>query len=74
MENENNSYCVKELLLLELGQSQKALTVQELHGLIEKMRHGISYHAIHKAAKNLVKAGVLERREKGYALSKTWME
>ena len=57
-----NGNSVKELLLLELGQSQKALNVQELHNLIEKSRHGISYHAIHKAAKNLLKAGVVERQ------------
>jgi len=74
MENENNICCVKDQILMELGQSQKALSVQELHNLVEKSRRGISYHAIHKAAKNLLKAGVVERQGKGYVLSKTWVE
>jgi len=71
---ENNKCCVKEQLMLELGQSQKALNVQELHTRIEKIRRGISYHAVHKAAKNLLKAGVVERQDKGYVLSKMWLE
>jgi len=70
---ENNT-CLKEQILVELCQSQKAMSTQELHGLVEKSRRGISYHAVHKAAKKLLGAGVLERQGRGYTISKVWVE
>jgi len=64
---------VKEQIFLELGKV-KALNMTELHALVTKVRPGISYHAVYKALKNLVRHGVVEKNEDGYSISNKWVE
>lgn len=64
---------VKDLVIYRLSQNSLA-TVNDLHTAIEKQRNGISYHAVHKACRQLVVQGVLRRDKKMYLISPEWVE
>lgn len=64
---------MKDLVIYRLSQNSLA-TVNDLHTAIEKQRNGISYHAVHKACRQLVAQGVLRRDKKMYLISPEWVE
>jgi len=70
MNGEKNA---KDLVILTLSQ-EWPLSVRQLHAKIEQHRSGITYHAIHKAARQLLSQGVLRREKNGYMISIDWIE
>jgi phosphoserine phosphatase len=50
------------------------LSVRQLHSKIVQHRSGITYHAVHKAARQLLAQGVLRREKNGYMISIDWIE
>ncbi len=70
MNGEKNA---KDLVILTLTQ-EWPLSVRQLHAKISHYRSGITYHAVHKAARQLLSQGVLRREKNGYMISIDWIE
>ncbi len=64
---------VKDLIILTLSQ-EWPLTVRKIHNAIEKSRASVTYHAVHKAVRQLVKQNVLKKERNGYLISIEWIE
>jgi phosphoserine phosphatase len=64
---------MKDLIILTLSQ-EWPLTVRKIHNAIEKSRASVTYHAVHKAVRQLVKQGVLKKERNGYLISIEWIE
>jgi len=70
MKNKNR---VKNIITLELTKKWP-MSAKELYDIVVKQRDGITYHAVHKAATQLVEQGVLEREGGKYLINHKWVE
>ncbi|MEM7815059.1 MAG: haloacid dehalogenase-like hydrolase [Candidatus Aenigmatarchaeota archaeon] len=62
----------KDLIIRALA-TEWPLSVQQLYQRTLKHRPSISYHAVHKACRQLAARGVLKREGKAYVLSDDWL-
>lgn len=63
----------KDLVILALAK-EHPLTIRQLHDRLKLDRPNVSYHAVHKAAGQLLRQGVLRKERKNYMLSTDWIE
>lgn len=63
---------VKDSIILILAE-ERSLEAREIHSSVKKHKLDVSYQAIHKELKKLLKNGILQNEHKSYSLDKNWI-
>jgi hypothetical protein len=60
--------------IIKIHSMEWPLSLKALHYLVSrKYALGVSYQAVHKAAKELIEVSVIEKNGRGYCLNKQWI-